>query len=351
MNFSNRRYLDILKSQEKNNINGDCCELTSSDAFMLLIKGVSKQDLENLCEQLQLYFKNKSISIELTEDECYRILQGEAVGPIEVDEKIKCDILEQAYMLADSGKYMGNNSVANGKINTSSWISHSLYVAKFSETIATELKEKQKMAIDVDRIKAAALLHDYGRKFDHTMGHVTKGAEALIDQGYPIAAVTTVTHSFFAGKRCANNEPAEPGFYTDESGKECWSKDEIPDDIREYLETHKLTTSDLIINLGDLVATDRGIVKLSDRLEDIKTRRTIDPKNREYFLFQVINGMTYMLEQVGETVSEDLLENMPKFGDGIEKAEDKIVQISGVLYDYTKRAIEEQGKSKKARIH
>lgn len=351
LNFSDKRYLEILKAQEGSYGNGDRCELTSADAFMLLIKGEKLNDLDNLCTQLQQYFKSKNISMDISIEECYLILQGEDVGTIQVDERLKSDILQQAYIVADNGKYMGNNMNAEGKINTSSWLSHSLYIARFAEVTAQELREKQNIQLNVDRIKAAALLHDYGRKFEHKMGHVTKGAESLIDQGYPNAAVATVIHSFFGGKRCANNEPAVPGFYIDENGQECWEQDAPKDDIRDYLETHKLTMGDLLLNLGDLVATDKGVVKLFDRLADIKTRRKIDPTNREYFLLQVITGMKYMLEQVGEKIPNELVESMPKVGDGPEQAEKKIRELSEYMYSHYIKARSEQEQAKKAKIH
>lgn len=352
INFSDKRYLEILKAQEEAYGNGDVCELTSADAFMLLVQGEKPGNLENLCIQLQQYFKNKEISIDLSKEECYLILQGQDIGPIQVDEKLKEAILEQAYIVADNGQYMGNNTTPDGKINTSSWISHSLYVARFAEVMARELNNKQNMHLNVDRIKAASILHDYGRKMDHTLRHVTKGAESLIDQGYPNAAIATVTHSFFLGKRCANNEPAVPGFYMDENGQECWEPDSPKDDMRTYLETHKLTIGDFILNLGDLVATDKGVVTLFDRLDDIKKRRKqFDPANREYFLLQVINGMKYMLDKVDAKIPEELLENMPKVGGGVEQAEKKIYELSECLDSHYRKALEEQERAKKAPVY
>lgn len=352
LNFSDRKYLEILKGQEESCGNGDRCELTPEDAFMLLIKGEKQNNLDNLCRQLKSCFENKKVPIELSEDECYLLLQGKNVGPIKVDLNLKKDILEQAYIVADNGNYMGNATTEDGKINTSGWISHSLYVARFSEVTAKEVRDKQNIPLNTDSIKASAILHDYGRKIDHKLTHVTKGAESLIDQGYPNAAIATITHSFFGGKRCASNEPASPGFYMDENGQECWEEGAPKDDISDYLETHKLTIGDLILNLGDLVATDKGVVKLSDRLEDIKKRREkIDPTNREYFLLQVINGMIYMLDQVDSKVPEELTKNMPKVGDGTEKAEKKIDELSIHMYNHYEKALKKQQKEKNVKIH
>ena len=351
LDFSDKKYLEVLKAQEEKYGNGDRCELTPEDAFLLLIKELPREDLDNLCAQVQLCFRKKDISIDLTIEECYQLLQGKDVGPIKVDQRLKKDILEQAYKVADSGKYMGNKTIADGKINTSSWISHSLYVARFAEVTACELRDKQNLDINPEGIKAAAILHDYGRKQDHTLGHVTKGAESLIDQGYPNAAIATVTHSFFGGKRCASNEPASPGFYMDEKGQECWEEGAPKDNIREYLENHKVTIGDLILNLGDLVATDRGVVKLSERLKDIATRRKIDPTNREYFLLQVINGMTYTLAQVKAEPSEEIINKMPKVGDGVKKAEEVIDRLSTNLYEYYEKAWQEQQNEKTERIN
>lgn len=340
LDFSNKRYLEILKSLEDTLGNGDKCEFSSVEAFLYLIKGLPKEDLDNLCEHLQNYFGTQYGLTDLSLDDIYEIIQGNGDKKMQLYDKTKKEILEQAYKVIDCGKSLGNKTIANGKINTSSWLSHSLYVGRFSGVIANELNNKQNRKLDVESVKALAILHDCGRKKDHTLGHVTIGAEALINEGYPYASRAAVIHSFFAGERCAINDKAEVGFHMGERGEACWSDDAEKDDIREYLEIHKLTITDLILNLGDLTATDKGVVTVYDRLKDIATRRELDPTNREFFLLKLINGMTYILSEMQVEIPKEIISNIPKPGAGIEFAEESIRQLSEVLYQHYNKLVE-----------
>ena len=352
INFTNKKYLEILKDNDNNSINGDKCEFSPSEAFFHLIKGVGKDDLENLCVQIRSKLKAVYGDDELSLDEAYSVLQGNNIRDLELTDAQKQNVqniaLEEAYEIIESNnnsetKFLGNKTIMEGKINTSGWISHSLHMGRFVETITSEINDKQNLNIDTQGVKALAILHDYGRKFDHTMGHVIKGAERLIDEGNINVAKAAVIHSFFAGKRCANNEPAVEGFYMDEKGRECFKELAPKDDIREYLDNYKLTIGDLMLNLGDLVATDKGIVPLTDRLKDIASRRPAldEEPNREFFLLQVINGMSLTLEKMNVEVPEEILVNIPKVGSGVEKANESLSALSTILYNKYKE-IEEK---------
>lgn len=342
LNFSSKEYLETLKSVEDSNGKGDKCELSSADAFLYLIKGFSKQGLDNLCEQLQNYFASQHGLTDLSLDDVYDILQGNAEGKIQLYDTTKKQILQQAHKVIDSGKFLGNEMTEDGRFNTSSWLSHSLYASRFSGFVARELNAKQDRNLDVDAVEALALLHDCGRKKDPSMGHVTKGAEALIDAGYPYAARAAVTHSFFLGERCASNERAEKGFSMGPNGEACWSEEAEMDDIREFLEAHKLTITDLILGLADLTATDRGVVRVSERLKDIATRRKLDPTNREFFLLKLIKGMVYVFNEMKVEIPKEIIVNIPKPGDGIECADKSIEQLSEILYQHYNKVIEDK---------
>ena len=81
------------------------------EAFILLIKGVGKENLDNLCEELKGYYP------ELTEDELYNLTQGEG----EIFEKNSSVVATVIFNCANNciakGKHMGNNEIAGGKIN------------------------------------------------------------------------------------------------------------------------------------------------------------------------------------------------------------------------------------------
>lgn len=87
-----------------------------------------------------------------------------------------------------------------------------------------------------------------------------------------------MTHSFVNGNRCANNEPAEDGFYVDDTGNPRWEENTAKDDITKFLENYQYNEYDNILTIADLMATDKGIVSPFDRIEDIATRKKLDVK-------------------------------------------------------------------------
>ena len=192
---------------------------SSLDAFMLLINGVQIEDLDNLCNKLKTFYP------KLDMEEIYRVTQGDFEILENVNPKIlKTLIYTCAMDCLKEGKDLGNRTIADGKINTSGYISHSLYEAKLAEEFA-EIFE-----LDKDKAKTLAILHDYGRKYIHTFEHVPKGYEELVKIGWKDEAVATLTHSFLNGGRCANCDPAEEGFYIDEEGNPKWESEEFKDD-------------------------------------------------------------------------------------------------------------------------
>lgn len=258
------------------------------EAFMLLIKGIEKENLDNLCKELRKYYP------KLTEDECYNLTQGK--GQIfENNANVVSNIIFNcANSCLSQGKHMGNNEIAGGKINTSGWISHSIYEAQVAGKLAKML------GLNKEKAMTLAILHDFGRKSTHTFEHVTQGFDDLIKLGWEDEAVSTLTHSFINGGRCANCDPAEEGFYIDEEGQPKWEHEEDKDDVAKFLELYTYNSYDDIINIADLMATSNGIVSPVERIEDISTRRTPDTKNRNYFLSEFINKMNEILLRMGQ---------------------------------------------------
>lgn len=266
------------------------------EAFMLLIKGVTKENLDNLCKELNVYYP------ELSEEECYNLTQGK--GKIyESNQKIvEYVIFNCANSCLAKGKHMGNNEIVGGQINTSSWISHSIYEAQVAASLAQMLGVKKEKAMTL------AILHDFGRKIIHTLEHVIQGFEDLVSLGWENEASATLTHSFINGGRCANCDPAEDGFYIDEEGNVKWKSEEDKDDVARFLELYTYDIYDDILNIADLMATDRGIVSPVERVEDIATRKTPDPRNRNYFLSEFINKMNEILVKIGEKDEVQLID-------------------------------------------
>lgn len=206
--FSNDYYKN--KALEASKCSYEKINHTVQDAFFILIKKLDKEDLTNLCLMIKDYFKSLKNPIKLSNNDCYKLTQGNNLDSIVVDEQLKEIILELAYKCIENGTRLGTRIIPNNKINTSAWLSHSLMESK----VAGQLAEKLGLDSDISRI--LGMLHDYGRKKMHSFEHVIKGYELLVDEGWEVEAIASLTHSFFNGGRCACNEPALKGFYLDD---------------------------------------------------------------------------------------------------------------------------------------
>ena len=185
---------------------------------------------------------------------------------------------------------LGNNYI-DGKINTSAWLSHSIYEARLCEKLANKINLNANLAYNF------GLLHDYGRKYSHNFSHIIRGFEELIDKGY-MESRACLTHSFINDGRFNNNEiPDEKLEYID--GKEHFNNEY--DDLSKLLRNITYTDYDRILNIADLMASDHGILSPIDRLYDILSRRgQLDKSpNRIPFLTNFYNVLLWYLNKVG----------------------------------------------------
>ena len=112
---------------------------TMSEAFMLLIKDVSKEDLSNLCSKIKMELGGK---VELTEEECYELTQGSECILKKVSNeteigKIEKYLLNLAYECLQKDKvHLGDKKVQNG-INTSAWINKYFSIFPISVSLLT----------------------------------------------------------------------------------------------------------------------------------------------------------------------------------------------------------------------
>lgn len=297
---------------------------TVGDAFLLLVKGVSKEDLSNLNKMLAKHYG-------ISEDDSYSLTQGENTSGIFVDKDL---ITSLAYECIESGKTLGEKTIQEGKINTSSWMSHVLYEGKLAKELAI------KLGVDPVTAQIQGILHDYGRKTTHSFEHVTKGYEKLVDESWEDEAVCCLTHSFLNGGRCSSNESAEEGFYVDENGNPCWKDGVEKDDITLFLENYKYSQYDDILNVADLMATSDSIVSPYDRIQDIATRRKLDPTNRGYFLAEFTNKLVEFLSKTGAEIPEDLQSEIRASKDvSLDEINDKFKRVSDVFFKHYKENI------------
>lgn len=290
------------------------------ESFFILIHKIDKEDLSNLCQYINNYLKELDSSTSITLEDCYNMTQN-----LNLKEEEKNIIYSLAKKCLQDGLPLGTK-VINNNINTSDWIGHSIYVAEVCKILAKFSNLDNKCA------ESIGLLHDYGRKFDHSFNHTIKGFEELINLGLYSEAIGCLTHSFLNGGRCSNNEPALEGFYVDNNGNPRWKKNAYKDDLTLFLENYRYSPYDYLLNIADLTATGKGIVAPHIRIKDIATRRVIDKTNRGYFLCDLINTLIKILNKTNQNTENYQFIKATSDID-IKHIEDYLIQVSKVFYN------------------
>lgn len=257
----------------------------------MLLKGIDYDNLDNLCTFIAKFYQKNNINI--TKEEGYKLTQKD-----NLDEGDKQAIIEAASQCLKEGNPLGSKTINDGKINTSAWLSHCLYSSEISGNLAKNI------GLNEDIAKTLGLLHDYGRKFDHDFSHTIKGFEELVDLGWYNEAISCLTHSFLNGGRCCNNEQAIEGFYVNDNGNPHFNDNTPKDDVTLFLENYRFGEYDVILNIADLMATDKGILPPHKRIADIATRRIIDPTNRAYFLAELTNTLIEFIRRTDFNIDE-----------------------------------------------
>lgn len=287
MNFSNEKYKNVALNYKFNEEDVH----TPEEAFMLLINGVDKEVIDNLVDLL-------ASKLNLTTKQAYLMTQ------ISGAQDYQKFILETAYECLET-KPLGNKTINDGKINLSDWLNHSLNVGLVCKNLAATAGDNANVA------QTMGILHDFGRKYDHSFKHTILGAEKLMDLGWTAEAMGCLSHSFIANGRCANNEKAVEGFALDSAGNPYWTAGTKKDDMTEFLENYQYSEYDDYLNMADLTATGHGITSPYDRIQDIATRREIDPTNRKYFFAETINLFNNYMRRVGLTSEERVFKATP----------------------------------------
>ena len=197
LDFTNEKYRNIAFNKKKVNYE---TAYTREDAFLIVLNGLDYETIDNLCTKL-------SLEVNKSANEVYRLIQS-----FDVSEEFKRILLDKAFEIIHSGEKLGSKKVGNH--NASSWISHSLLEGEVASNLAKIL------GLDENTAMKLGILHDVGRKFDHSFLHTIKGFEYLIDKGYRAEAFACLTHSFlsmpknkiYKGNRCANCDPPIEGF-------------------------------------------------------------------------------------------------------------------------------------------
>lgn len=287
LDFTNEFYKNIaLNTTEVSYENG----VTSKDAFLVLLNGLDYETIDNLCIE---------VANKLSLDDSHIVYELIQRGPQDLqDDSFKDLVLATAYEMIHVNKTLGNKMV--GKFNASSWISHCLYEGELASQLASA------MGLDADTAMKLGLLHDVGRKFDHSFMHTIKGFEYLYSLGYQEEAFCALSHSFlplpedgkFMGSRCANCDPAIDGFYVNEDGQGVFEDGSKLDDMTQFLSVYQYNLYDIILNISDLMATSFGIVSPEERVNDVYSRKTPDPKNSPFFKVCFINALKRVMSSL-----------------------------------------------------
>lgn len=323
--YNNRALNTFRVNYENNN--------TAADSFFILLKDIDYEMIDNLC-----IYISKMLLID-DPHIVYEIIQNNTCN-----SNSKEYILQCAYNLIHENKSLGTKLTSNQR-NASSWISHCLYEGEVASTLANSI------GLDPETARKIGILHDVGRKFDHTFMHVIKGYEYLVDLGYTDEAICCLTHSFlsiptdgeYKGNRCANCDPSKKGFYVNESGEGVFEKSVEKDDITEFLENYQYNMYDMILNISDLMAMSSGVTSPYDRMLDVYTRKTPDAKNSPFFKVCFINSLNRMLYVLTKDNKYNYEINIKDYKT-VEEIDNLLQKVSNEFYNYYLTLIKKDNK-------
>lgn len=159
------------------------------------------------------------------------------------------------------------------------WIDHSICVGNTASLIA------DKLDLDSEKIKVLGYIHDIGKKMGDFPLHDINGYNYIKDLGYDLEyANICLTHSYL------NND------YLCTAG-------EKPDYIKfrdEFIKNHEYTIYEKIINLCDLMCTNK-VMTVDKRLVDIIIRRGAN-ENTSYHIKEVYKLKEYIDSLLGYNV-------------------------------------------------
>ena len=146
--------------------------------------------------------------------------------------------------------------------NPGPWGNHSRVAAFCAQRIA------QAAGMDAEKAYVLGLLHDIGRRFGKGhLEHVYDGWQYMLQQGYPVAARTCLTHSFpiqalsaYIGNRDISPEKQE--------------------ELSRALGAATYDDYDRLIQLCDCLAGSEGVMDMAARMEDIRFRYGSYPQDK-----------------------------------------------------------------------
>lgn len=140
------------------------------------------------------------------------------------------------------------------KLNPGRWINHSKKVGEAAARIA------DKLHLDSDKARAMGYIHDIGKRFGKKAVHTVEGYEFIKSLSYDLEyANICLTHSYLNNDiNCTAGGYPSPKYKGYEFRK-------------KFIQNHKYTIYDKIINICDLFCTNE-FVTIDRRLLDVYTR-------------------------------------------------------------------------------
>ena len=250
-------------------------KLKNYDVFMKLIEGYNMQDLENVINIV-------SRKANITKEQVFQNIQAGDNCPL----AIKILLYNSAYECIDSKKDLGNTLKPDG-YGVTSWITHSLQVARACKILADNIGENKQIA------EILGLLHDIGRKKTHTLDHIPLGYEMLIkigleekNRGYISASKINLIHEYLKAPNGKGDRKANCDYIIGEED----------DDLANYLQRYQYTNQDVIVSIADLIVTNDGKFSPYKRIKDIYTRRNQPTEQKCYFLKRFIDSLNEIIE-------------------------------------------------------
>ncbi|MCM1182226.1 MAG: HD domain-containing protein [Roseburia sp.] len=149
------------------------------------------------------------------------------------------------------------------RCNPGKWGNHSRYTAQCAQRIAARCD-----GMDADKAYVLGLLHDIGRKFGvKHLGHIYDGYHYMLELGYDEAARICLTHSF-----CIQNIHDYIGRFDIPQEQQ----EELADALRQIV----YDDYDRLIQLCDSFAGAEGIMRIEERMADVKRRYGSYPQEK-----------------------------------------------------------------------
>lgn len=170
--------------------------------------------------------------------------------------------------------------------NPGPWGNHSRVVAACAEKIALSCE-----GMNSEKAYVLGLLHDIGRKFGtRHMGHIYDGYRYMLEKGYDEAAKICLTHSFPTkdiSTYIGNIDIAEKEY----------------EELEEALDGVQYDDYDRLIQLCDSVGGAEGVMKIEDRMNDVKRRYGSYPQDK---WDKNIEIKTFFEEKIGKEIYDVL---------------------------------------------